>query len=157
MEEDKKWDDWQGRAVRPVFRNKEVGPVNGDARMQFDTASPFLTLLNPVIRHGTLHVAGNMNNMLAFDNLMAMGGARYRTRGLGTAEVVEVIEEAEPDADGERRPVATRVSVREGEDPLRWRVTETLYDLTNDGRNAAVQVREAVYSRAGAEWEAEVR
>ena len=147
------WKDWVGRAVRPIFRNKEFGPANGDRRKQFDVASPFLTLLNPVIRHGTLHVAGNMNNMFSFDNLIAMGGTRYRTEGLGTGEVTEYIEESVPDDEGAHRLIARRVSVLDDG----WRITEELHDLDVHGENVLVQSREVKYTQNGSEWEAAVR
>ena len=163
--------DWVGRHVRPVFRNMEYGPHDGDPRRQFDVGSPFLTLLNPRLRDGTLHVAGNMNNMLCFDNLIAMSGCRYRALGVGTDAVAEYVEEAEPEPEamgegqeplGEgqgpaHRLVAKRATVRRQASPPIWDVSEELYDLDRFGQNVVVQRRSMTISRApdGA-WEASI-
>ena len=158
------WKDWKGRVVRPIFRNLEVGPINGDYRKQFDITSPFLSLLNPRLRDGTLHVAGNMNNLYSFDNLIAMGGTRYRTTGLGTNTITEYIEEAEQesrDANGDKelayRLIARRVSKLERASPAVWQITEELFDIDSFGENILVQFREVTYMQSGTQWEAVVK
>ena len=150
------WKDWVGKAVRPVFRNLETGPIKGDYRKQFDISSPFLPLLNPRIRDGTLHVAGNMNNMFSFDNLIAMGNTNYRTVGLGTDIITEYIEESSPNDDGEYRIIAKRVSVLEQADPAVWHITEELFDIDSFGVNALIQSRQVTYSRDGNQWKGSV-
>ena len=159
--ERRKYTDWVKRAVRPVFRDLEVGEYEGDNRKQFDIDSPFLPLLNPRIRDGTLHNAGNMNNMFYFHNLLAMRGTRYSVSGLGTNEIIEIISEkiAEPDEPPEDVPpigrpprpivwyrtIARTISRLEQTDPAVWRITESLFDVNALGENALVQSREIVY------------
>ena len=156
------WKDWIGRVVRPIFRNLEIGPINGDYRKQFDITSPFLPLLNPRVRDGTLHVAGNMNNMFNFDNLISMGGTRYRTTGLGTNTITEFIEEAEQESIGEdgelkHRLIARRVSVRLQTGPTIWHITEDLFDINSFGENALIQSREMTYTQSGTQWGAVIK
>jgi len=140
-------------AIRPVWQDLITQDYNGRPELQFDTESPFLTLLNHVVRDGTRHNAGNMNNMFYFSNLLALRGTKYVTAGLGTSTIIEEVRENLPAPDDRLIARNTSTSSNAGNT---WVVREELWDVNEFEDNVIVQDRTITYNKVGNNWEAVV-
>ena len=113
--------------TRPTWENRELGEYQGSSMPQFRIDGNFIIPLNPVIKEGTHHNSGNMNNLMVFDNLIAFAGTNY-TKTTEKSADGEIITEKIYDIHNSEDLIAERVTnVTELNEDTKYNVTEKLY------------------------------
>jgi hypothetical protein len=135
-------------AVRPIFQDRVLDAHNGSELPQFDTASPFLPLLNAVKQAGTRITAGNLNNLINPSNILAFSKTRTEYDYSNKADIwlkIWATDESPERLIYECRRKETSTGV--------WSVTEAVYDkaLQPNGKveNITVQERRMEITQRG--------
>lgn len=133
---------------RPFFQDEVLSDIDGDFEPQYNLENVTgsqrtkIKLANTIERQGTPITSSMMNNMFYFYNLLAMGGVRYRTIGLGTDTITEEIRDITSDI-----LIARNISRKTSQ--TSWIITETVYLETG-----VTQERTVSYNQVGTQWEA---